>query len=182
MINRMLQGGAVAALAAVVLLWAACEVEREIPEHDPAVVPPPGAEVVLPDTTPEGLWRYLEEIDYADSWSHWPRLPEFYPGTEPHGQLLRTYANGIAMPHIEAGLTGDLPHSSMIVKENYTEGRELDSYSVMWRIEEYNPEHRDWLFAKYGPDGVAEEFGRVESCQECHAGAETGYIHTRAPR
>jgi hypothetical protein len=42
----------------------------------------------------------------------------------------------------------------------------------------YDPEHNDYVWAKYTPDGGVDAAGRVESCQACHAAGERGYLRT----
>ena len=44
--------------------------------------------------------------------------------------------------------------------------------TVMSKVADYNPEHQDWLFAKYDPRGTPEDFGRAAMCQECHQQAK----------
>jgi hypothetical protein len=55
----------------------------------------------------------------------------------------------------------------------------LDAYTVMFqRAEGYDPDHQDWFWAKYTPDGALDTTpedmqmaGRVVGCIECHATA-----------
>lgn len=54
--------------------------------------------------------------------------------------------------------------------------------TVMYRVEGYNPERQDWLFAKYDGNGAAEAFGRAPMCQACHEQARTGYVYTEVTR
>lgn len=135
-----------------------------------------------PDTTAQALWAHLDTEAYRESWSLWPGTDRLYGGTEPHGMLLTTYVNQTARDALAGGSVTDLPPGSIIVKENYMPDSTFAAATVMYRVEGYNPEHRDWLFAKYDPQGTAEEFGRVDGCQSCHQQAETGYIYTAVQR
>lgn len=167
-------------LSTVVLVAAACEVEEEpaemeeAPEAMPAEAEPTAAE--LPDTTAEAVWSYLQSVNYEEAWSMWPGTTALYPGTEPHGALLTTYVN----PAAEQGLTdvsGMLPDDAIIVKENYQPDSTLASVTTMYKVEGYDPEHNDWFWAKYGPDGEVESAGRVPGCIECHGErADNDYV------
>lgn len=122
----------------------------------------------LPDTTGMSVWLYLERVDYRNAWARWPGLGEFYGGSEPHGLLLTTYVNSAAHEAADA-YSGEMPVGALVVKEAYLPTRDtLDNVTVMYKVEGYNPEHEDWFFAKYLPDGTIEAEGRVEACQECH--------------
>lgn len=136
-----------------------------------------------PDTTEAAVWAHLQEESYRDNWALWPGTEELYPGTEPHGMLLTTYMNETAREALAGGTdAGDLPFGSIVVKENYMPDSTYAAATVMYRVEDYNPDHDDWLFAKYnGPRGEVEAFGRAAGCQACHQGAETGYIYTTVP-
>lgn len=133
-----------------------------------------------PDTTEAAVWAHLQEEAYRDNWALWPGTEELYAGTEPHGMLLTTYVNETAREALAAGTgAGDLPFGSIVVKENYMPDGTYAAATVMYRVEGYNPDHDDWLFAKYnGSEGDVEAFGRPAECQACHQNAEPGYIYT----
>ncbi len=134
---------------------------------------------LAPDTTADALWTHLKDSDYRANWDLWPGKGRLYEGIEPHGMLLTTYVNGIAAEGLAAGKLADLPAGSILVKENYMPDSTLAAVTVMVRRPGYNPDHQDWLFAKYDPRGEAEAFGRVAGCQACHGTADNGaYIFT----
>lgn len=165
------------------LLAAACGDRSGAQDGDDAAQPPPSADMAPsdqtgPDTTEAAVWAHLTEEAYRDNWALWPGTEPLYPGTEPHGMLLTTYANATARAALADGDAGDLPFGSIIVKENYMPDSTFAAATVMYRVEDYNPDHDDWLFAKYDPRGEAEAFGRAAGCQACHQTAETGYIFT----
>ena len=126
-------------------------------------------------TFAEKFWNYLEEVDYRENWSPWPGTEgEFMEGQSPHGALLKIYVN---KPVVEN--PNRPPPKSIIVKENYNKDKELLAITPMYRIpKEYDPEHNDWFWAKYLPDGKVAEMdgkkvsGRVQSCIQCHASAQ----------
>jgi hypothetical protein len=144
--------------------------------------PAPAAPAAAPDTTAEGLWAHLEGEAYRDNWRLWPGTEQLYEGTEPHGMLLTTYANDVAYRALLDGQVADLPDGSIIVKENYMPDGTYDAATVMYRVRGYNPDHQDWLFAKYEADGAVDAFGRAPMCQACHEQAETGYVFTEVRR
>lgn len=135
--------------------------EADAAAEDHAMMPP--------DTTDMAVWAHLQGSAYQ-SWGLWPGTTRLYSGEEPHGMLLTTYVNETA----GSALGGSLPDGSIVVKENYTPDSTLVAVTVMMKVDGYNPEHADWLFAKYQPDGGVDAFGRAAGCQACHAGAEGG--------
>ncbi|HUF13913.1 MAG TPA: cytochrome P460 family protein [Longimicrobiales bacterium] len=168
------------------LLTTSCtESEERVEEDGAAAVPTRSdtrAEASLPDTTAEAVWAYLRQQDYRESWSLWPGKSRLYAGTEPHGMLLTTYVNEIAHEALTRGAVADLPAGSILVKENYMPDSTLAAATVMYRVDGYNPDHEDWLFAKYDAQGTAEAFGRAPMCQACHQQARTGYVYTEVSR
>lgn len=121
----------------------------------------------LPDTTAVSVWRYLDRADYAEHWAYWPGLGELYGGAEPHGLLLTTYLNSAAH-EAAAARVSEMPEGAIIVKEAYLPDRTLDALTVMYKAPGYDPEHSNWFFAEFQPDGGVEAAGRVERCQDCH--------------
>lgn len=140
--------------------------------------PAPTASVQRPDTNASSVFEHLRAVNYQDDWKLWPGKGKLYQGTEPHGMLLTTYLNDVAVN----GLSGDatsFPDGSIIVKENYTPNAVLAATTVMYKVAGYNAEHNDWFWAKVLPDGTVEAEGQVESCQTCHgAKKDNDYIWT----
>ncbi len=138
-----------------------------------------------PDPGGAAVWTHLQSEDYRANWSLWPGRGELYEGKEPHGTLLTTYVNDAALGAVEEK-AGRMPPGAIIVKENHTPEEALASVTVMYKAPGFNPDHNDWFFAKYQPDGsVAEtpdgkpQAGRVPGCQACHAARKTNdYLFT----
>lgn len=136
----------------------------------------------LPDTTAASLWSYLNEVDYQSTWQLWPDKGELYQGGEPHGMLLTSYLNASAFD----ALTGDaasMPNNAIVIKENYMPDSTLAAVTVMYKKEGYDPEHNDWFWVKYLPDGSVDAdgnaVGRVQGCIGCHGGAaDNDYVMT----
>jgi hypothetical protein len=134
-----------------------------------------------PEPDAEAMWSHLQEQSYAESWALWPGTERLYEGTEPHGALLTTYVNETAQDAL-AGLTGEMPRGSIIVKENYKPPQQLMSVTVMYKASEgYNPEHNDWYWLKRLADGTVEASGRAAGCQACHGVSENDYLRTPLP-
>lgn len=156
------------------LAVAACEQKSETDSAvtdstamTPAPAAQPGPRV---DTTAEALWSRLQQEDYT-GWALWPGKEKFYPGQEPHGALLTTYVNALAHDAL-AGGGSQMPAGAIIVKENFGSNRALMATTVMQKVTGYDPAHHDWFWAKYAPDGAVQASGRVDSCYNCHGGAE----------
>jgi hypothetical protein len=97
-----------------------------------------------------------------------PGTTELSPSKAPHGALVSTYANKIALDSRkdEKGLAD----GSIIVMENYNSDKNLEGCTVMYKIKDYNPEAGDWFWVKYAaPSGYVVESGKVESCISCHS-------------
>ncbi|MGM0516299.1 MAG: cytochrome P460 family protein [Pseudomonadota bacterium] len=141
------------------------------------------------------LWDRLEgnNLVGSDSIRSFP-----YEGNHPHGQVL---------DYLETMITVDNHEGVVMVKKNYggdgdpgaleagvleEPEKHLDSITVMFQREDgYDPDHDNWYWAKYQPDGQLAKnpkdmsmAGRVakganEGCIACHAGAPGGdYVFT----
>ena len=94
---------------------------------------------------------------------------EFTESRGPHGVFHRTYLN-------RAAASGKEPaQGSIVVHESYArDKRKLLDVVVMCRIPNFDPEHGDWFWVKYRPDGVVSRLGQtklagqVVSCIDCH--------------
>lgn len=145
---------------------------RDETAGDTAAAITPDTAVALaatPDTTAEALWAHLQRESYQ-SWALWPGKERRYKGQEPHGALLTTYVNGLAHDGLTHGAAQMAP-GAIVVKENYGPGDQLMAITVMQKVQGYDPQHRDWFWAKYLPDGKVDAAGRVAACYQCHDGA-----------
>ncbi len=122
------------------------------------------------------LWDYLKAARY-ENWAPIPgKSDDFFPGQSPHGDFLKLYVNRIA-----AGNPKELPHGSVIVKENYgRDKRTLMAVTIMYRSMGFDPAHLDWYYVKYDPTGRVSEMqgmrvaGNVKMCIDCHGNAKDG--------
>ncbi len=138
---------------------------------------PRGSTSPEPMSFEQKFWNHLQHHSYQD----WAPAPsgsgDFMEGQSPHGAFVKLFLNRTA-----AGNPQNLPHGSIIVKENYGPDREsLMAVTVMYRTEGYNPEGGDWYWVKCNPDGSVATMppemgsmriaGKVNACIECHAGS-----------
>ena len=165
------------ALALVAVAVAACGETEDGESMEPADAAMAASGAMLPDTTAAAIWQYLQSARYQETWALWPGKGRLYGGGEPHGMLLTTYANDVAHAGLNAGGPTGLMHHSIIVKENYMPDSTLAAVTVMYLVDGYNPDHGNWVFAKYQPDGTVDAFGRVPGCTTCHQ-AGSNYVLT----
>jgi hypothetical protein len=164
-------------LVLAVLVVTGCQ-ERDA---DRQVIQEPLAMPDAVDTTAEALWTHLQQNQYATAWQHWPNREPFYPGQEPHGALLRTYLNPVAYGALQRG-DSVLPAGSIIVKESYTQGRELINITSMSKVSGFAPDASDWFWMATQPDGSTEAAGRVAMCRDCHTAGRDFVMTPIAPR
>ena len=125
------------------------------------------------------LWSWVQRNNYKQWNGGDGQAPEFQEGESPHGALIKTYASAVAATNLK-----NLPNGSVIVKENYSPDKKLMAITVMHRSKGYDPQHGDWYYAKYMPNGKIAKTppelksmpiaGKFMKCVECHSGAEGG--------
>jgi hypothetical protein len=121
-------------------------------------------------------------------YSDWMIKTGYYPGTQPHGKVLRTFYSLVNI--------NDKPYH-VVIKDNYAGddvsvdnvGQAPDKYLVavtvmVQREEGYDPDNNNWFWAKYLPDGSLDTnakgvklAGRVAKglnagCISCHKAAK----------
>ncbi len=155
------------------------------PEGEAAVQMPQASAVAAADTTGAAIWVHLQESDYQNTWTLWPGKGELYTGQEPHGMLLTTYLNDVALRSLSSGASSMAP-GAIIVKENYMPDGILAAITTMFKVRGYNPDVNDWFFTKHlpsgqldrAPTGMALE-GRLPGCTNCHRAMQTNdYLFT----
>ena len=120
---------------------------------------------------PQQIIRMLTKETPYTRWRMWPGKSAFYEGSRPHGALLTTYVNDVAFAAVEND-TGSLPDGAIVVKENYSPQRELISVTAMIKRKGFDPNHGDYYWIAFSPDGEKLESGRINSCIRCHAQAK----------
>ena len=110
------------------------------------------------------LFEQLKQKSFMDA----PQ--NLYVGGPPHGP-------------VRSVVEGEIDGNNTIVKFNYggpeitakkvadNPDKWLKAITIMKRIPGYNPENKDWFFAKYKPNGDQLKVGKVKGCIECHQSA-----------
>jgi hypothetical protein len=156
------------------------------PSETEEQAPMPQASVIADaDTTGAAIWAHLQQSDYQNTWTLWPGKGELYTGQEPHGMLLTTYLNDIALRALTSRASSMAP-GAIVVKENYMPDGTLAAITTMFKVRGYNPDVNDWFFSKHlpsgeldqAPNGMALE-GRLPGCTNCHTAMQTNdYLFT----
>lgn len=145
------------ALIGAMLVLAGCSVAQESDTTADA-----------PEASGAAIIEFLNAADYQNTWQHLPGVEPMYTGGDPHGALLSTYFNAIALKAI-TDKAGSIPEGGMVVKENFMPDGKLAAITVMYKAAGYeNPDANGWFFLKYAADGTIEAEGMVQGCTECH--------------
>lgn len=147
-------------LTIVLLALFSCAQEAAEPEVDP---------IALADISADALWERISNEAPFETYSSWPGEEGIQPGQAPHGPFHRIFLNRTlaqALPSRDR----TAPHGAIIVKENMDTSQRVTGFTVMAKVEGYDPEHGDWFWATYGADGSVRAAGALESCIVCHAG------------
>ncbi|MDH3292100.1 MAG: cytochrome P460 family protein [Gemmatimonadota bacterium] len=168
----------ITAVAAIGVLGLGACAQDERAEPQEGTPPPAQVQVASPDTTASALWAHVEQAGYRTTWPLWPGKAKLYKGTEPHGMLLTTYLNSVALDAV-TNKAGRMPAGAVVVKENYMPDSTLAAITIMYKSPGYNPDFGNWFFVKRLASGTVEASGRVPGCQGCHASqAANDYLFT----
>ncbi|MBW2689604.1 MAG: cytochrome P460 family protein [Deltaproteobacteria bacterium] len=124
----------------------------------------------MPSAEGQAVYDYITKANPYQDWSLYPGKDKFYKGKHPHGALLTSYVNDVALKGIN-NKVGTLADGSIIIKENYMPDKTLGAVTVMYRVKGYDPDAGDWFWAKYKADGAIEKEGKVAGCIGCHTAA-----------
>lgn len=124
----------------------------------------------MPAAEGKAVYDYIIKANPYQDWALFPGKDKFYKGAHPHGALLTTYVNDVALEGIN-GKVGMLADGAIIVKENYMPDKTLGAVTVMYRVKGYDAEAGDWFWAKYSAAGMIAKEGKVAGCIGCHTAA-----------
>ncbi len=149
--------------------------------HDHMVIPYEtealGSQTTMPLPAGGDLRHHITGHVPYKTWELWPGKGKLYTGTKPHGALLTTYVNDIALKSLDK--KKGFSNNSIIVKENYTPEKKLAAVTVMYKIKGYDPAGGDWFWAKYDPNFEILAEGKVKGCIACHGTAkDNDYVFT----
>jgi len=138
--------------------------------------PPRATRPMTPDEFYQAFWKFINKQDAPyKKWGALPGKKGLRDSKEPHGDSIQTFANKIATDS-----PATLPYGSILVTENYDKDKKLTDITVMYRSKGSDPQHGDWYWLKYLPNGsiarTAEKekkaiAGKVASCIDCHSKA-----------
>ena len=127
----------------------------------------------------EDFVEYITIADPYTKWQMWPGKDKLHKGRAPHGHdvLVTTYLNPVAFRSI-GGKRG-MAEGSIIVLENYDSDKKLTGLTTMYKVGGYNPGAGDWYWLEATPRGKVVDFGKVQSCIDCHrAQTKNDYVWT----
>lgn len=136
--------------------------------------------------TPGSDDAYAAELysSFADGqYEGWSTVPaegaELSVSGDHSGNYVITYANGTAADAL-ADWSGTMPDGGLLLKVQYSDeaGTELAGYTVMEKVEGFNPEGGDWFWAGYQADGTTYAAGAASGCIGCHSAGGEDYIRT----
>lgn len=166
---------AFAAVAMVVALWEATAHSQGSGSSRSA--PERATRPMTPDEFYQSFWKHLNKQDASyKTWGTVAGKKGVRAAKEPHGEFMQTFANKVA-----ADAPDKLPYGSILVTENYDKDKKLKDIAVMYRSKGADPQHGDWYWLMYRPDGSIARTpdneekkpiaGKVASCIECHSKA-----------
>jgi hypothetical protein len=136
-----------------------------------------------PQTTQEfadALWRFIvRPLSPYTTWAAVPvkKFDQTLDIARAHGASPKIYANPTAMQDPSFP-----PVGSIFVIDDYADdGKTRNSVSIMYRVKGTDPEHNDWYWLRYLPNGSIARTdsapgakpiaGKVKSCIDCHGKA-----------
>lgn len=136
--------------------------------------PPQGATNI----TAEQVYAYLTLSNDYRTFSLVPGEKGIREGRSPHGALVRTRVNAIGLQAMKQGLR-QLPHGSIVVKENFNRDQELLALTVMMKVTNSFPGAGDWYWARFSTQDGERICGSIQSCLLCHIGVKgNDYLFT----
>lgn len=124
------------------------------------------------------LYTQITEEDNYKEWELMPGTGEMDPGNGVHGDMITVYVSDDAFSAVE-DKTGAMPNGSIVLKEGYSSDGELQQIVIMQKVDGFDPEHNDWFWAAYSPDGEVLSEGSLSTCYDCHSQAQDNdYIFT----
>lgn len=125
------------------------------------------ADLAPPPANGAAIIEYISKENDYRKWPFYPETGVLYPGKHPRGSLLITYVSPETLLALQ-DKQGRLPDGTIIIKENYNLQKKLQTTTIMYRLNGYDPENGNWFWLKYTPDQTILEEGKVGECIRCH--------------
>jgi len=132
---------------ALIAVWAACH-----PAHQQAL---------------EDLARLEDAMQGYESWgqhAEWTGVVESLDGT--HGSHVQIWFDDAFLATLNAADGGEMPVGAVAVKQGYGDSEGLDEKK---RLAHQRQSDGSLFFAVWDESGEVEDFGRPETCTDCHA-------------
>ena len=126
------------------------------------------SETELDTELAEEVWLEMSDLQTGTA-SEWEGI---VASNMSHGDFVQIWINTSAFEALSNG--EEVPDGGIIVKESFTdaEGTQLENYTVMKKISDYNPDAADWFWANLGGDGSVNIAGAPTVCTCCHSSTE----------
>lgn len=114
-----------------------------------------------------------EIADYKQ-WKTPDWVEGFTESAHPVPAYVRYYVNDLGMSDID-----NPPNGSIFVKEQFDEDKRLINFTVMKKIDGYDPPNKDWYWAIADKDGSITNAGKLNTawtsnCIDCHKRGDGG--------
>ncbi|MFT2096693.1 cytochrome P460 family protein [Acidiphilium multivorum] len=125
--------------------------------------------VVAP--SPAKLWMEIQHLEKTRAVM--PGSHPFQPGSRNVDVFTTDLSNAAARRAISGAgsilAVTRYPAGSLLIKNNYDAHRKLGGITAMLKLPGYDQANRNWVMAQYAPTGKVVAYGRVNSCDACHA-------------
>ncbi len=156
---------------------------------------------LLPDATPEDVWKYIAEDNPYTEWSTFPseRIPAFAVWKDDYvtswltGNVVKIYVNDVALAALD-NEPRDMPNGSIIIGDVHAilaDGTAGAPWLIagFYKVEGSTARDNDWVSFQYSPDGSlvhncasTSGFGTKSECYSCHEASENDYIWIDSPK
>jgi hypothetical protein len=121
--------------------------------------------------TPAQLWQQIRALEKSKSIM--PFSHAFQPGSRTVDVFTTDLSNQSASTTITTARSVQAvtryPNGSLLVKKNYNAQHQLTGVTAMLKLSGYDAANRNWVMAAYSPAGKSVAFGKITSCDACHA-------------
>ena len=110
------------------------------------------------------LWQRIHDEGYQ-GWETAPGYDSPRPSNAPHSDRTQVFLNPVVVDALQGPPISRWPVGSLIVKDGYSDGGELELVALMEKRED------GWFWAEYDAEGDPDYSGHPDVCIDCHADA-----------